>query len=137
MTQFSMSFSPESLKEITAFYGFGMVLQPEVQEALTQISTLLATKAQDKTWAVFMNPSGQLASTIAPLTTSPYEAQVMVGSPYGHRREYSFKGPDSLGRMFPNDPAEPYLEPTLAENEQAMLAILEEAVQAALQRMGG
>lgn len=136
MTQFSMSFSPQSISEIARFYGFKTLLEPEVQLALTQISTLLATKAQEKTWAVFMNPSGALADTIAPLTTSPYEAQVTVGSPYGHRREYSFKGPDSLGHMFPNDPAEPYLQPTLDENEQALLVILEEAVQAALMRMG-
>ncbi len=137
MADFSMSFSPRSISEIARFYGFKTMLEPEVQAALTQISTLLATKAQDKTWAVFMNPSGVLASTIAPLTTSAYEAQVIVGSPYGHRREYSFKGPDSLGRLFPNDPAEPYLGPTLDENEQAMLTILETAVQAALNRLGG
>jgi len=35
--------------------------------------------------------------------------------PYAHRREFSFKGPDSLNRMFPNDPAGWYMRDTLQQ----------------------
>ncbi len=35
--------------------------------------------------------------------------------PYAHRREFSFKGPDSLGRFFPNDPAGFFMRDTLQQ----------------------
>lgn len=135
MIDFRMSLDPASVGEIARFYGFETFLQPEVQEGLRQISSMLAERAQAKTWEVFQNPTGQLAGTIGPDNTSPYEAQVVVLSTYGHRREYSFKGPDALGRMFPNDPAQPYLGPTLQENQHEALGMMEAAVNLALGRI--
>jgi hypothetical protein len=34
---------------------------------------------------------------------------------WAHRREFSFKGPDSLNRMFPNDPAGFFMKTTLKQ----------------------
>ena len=58
----------------------------------------------------FMNPSGVLESSFFYDGTS-----VTSDVPYAHRREESFHGPDSLGRMFPNDPAMWYMKNTLAQ----------------------
>lgn len=136
MMGLSMSFSPASLAEIAQMYGMGVLLAEETQVALKEVAELLAEKAQAKTWEVFANPAGELAGTIVADTSSPYEAQVVVGSPYGRRREKGFSGmTDSLGRFYPYDPAKPYLEPTLEENEQAAMLIVEAATDTALERM--
>lgn len=136
MTGFSMSFSPASLAEIAQMYGMGVLLAEETQIALKEVAEMLATAAQAKTWDVFTNPTGELADTIVADVSSPYEAQVRVGSPYGRRRERGFSGmTDALGRFYPYDPAKPYLEPTLMENEQAAMLIVEAAVDTALERM--
>lgn len=130
-----MSFSPESLKEIAQLYGLQLVHEVEFQTAMAQGGDLLVQAAQAKTWTAFMNPNGDLASTIHPVQDSPNEIRIMVDSPYGHRREFSFKGPDSLGRMFPNDPEEPYLRPALADNEQAVLQLLDSATESIFTRI--
>lgn len=134
MMEFSASFDPASLAEIAQFAGIGVLLDGNVQSALSSGAGQVRDQAVANTQTAFRNPSGQLASTIAVDDSSPFEKRVVVGSPYGHRREKSFKGPDSLGRMFPNDPAEPYLEPALVQMEQAVMADVEQAVLAALGR---
>lgn len=130
-----MSFSPESLKEISLLYGLNILNEVEFQAAMSQGGDVLVQAAQDNTWSIFMNPGGDLASTIHKVEDSPYEMRIMVDSPYGHRREYSFKGPDSLGRMFPNDPEQPYLRPALADNEQQILQMLDAATEAIFVRI--
>lgn len=132
---FSLSFSPQSLKEITAFAGFPALLSSEVQSAMSEGGTLLANAAIANTWSTFKNPSGELASTIAPLKQTPYEIMVGADTPYAHRREYGFKGPDSLGRMFPNDPAAHYMTNALNDNQQAVLQLIDDAVDRALTRL--
>jgi hypothetical protein len=58
----------------------------------------------------FMNPSGVLEGSFF------YDGNSVTSDvPYAHRREQSFKGPDSLGRMFPNDPASWYMRDTLQQ----------------------
>lgn len=126
---FRMSLAPTSISEIAQLVGFAALLAPEVQAALSEGAQRVAEAAQAKTSQVFANPSGALADSIAPLTDSPFEVQVQVGVPYGRRRELGFSGKtDSLGRFYPYDPAKPYLEPALQENEQAVLGLVEEAL---------
>jgi len=134
---FELSFTPESLKEIVQFAGFSTLLSEEVQGTMRATGEKLAAAAQEKTWEVFANPTGTLASTIQPILESPYEIRIGSDSPYARRREYGFSGmTDSLGRFYAHDPAKPYMGPTLAENEQAILQLMDEAVQRALARMG-
>lgn len=58
----------------------------------------------------FMNPNGVLEDSFF------YDGQYVTSNvPYAHRREMSFKGPDSLNRMFPNDPAGFFLRDTLQQ----------------------
>src|SRR5258708_14733488 len=52
----------------------------------------------------FQNPSGQLEGSFY-ATGSGLQREIGSGEPYAHRREFSFKGPASLGRSFPHDPA--------------------------------
>lgn len=121
-----------SLDRLVHLAGFAVLLDPEIQAALTQAGKQITEAAQANTWQVFDNPSGALASSIYPWMASSEELQIVVGVPYGHRREYGFSGEtDSLGRYFANDPARPYLVPALVANEQAVLQLIEEAVNAA------
>ena len=127
--EFMASLSPDSLRQISLFYGASTLLEPTVQAVLDKGANTIAETAKQNTETAFMNPRGVLRESIAPVRTSLFEVQVVVGVPYGHRREYSFKGPDSLGRMFPNDPAEPYLMPAFDANEPIMLAEVEQAIE--------
>jgi hypothetical protein len=138
MTQFAMSFDPASMSEIAQFAGFQAYLSEEVQGAMTEAGQLLAEAAAARTWVVFANPSGRLAGSIMPVLDSPYEVQIGSDLPYARRREYGFSGKtDSLGRHYANDPGKPYFGPALEDNRQAVLQLLDKAVLAALQRMGG
>lgn len=132
---FDMSFAPGSLKEIVQFYSFEILLQPEVQTAMVEISEKITEVAQANTWSVFDNPEGTLAKSIEPIVDSPFEVQVGVGVPYGRRREYGFLGlTDSLGRVG-GDRARPYLQPAMKAQEQWALMRIEQAVEAAFARM--
>ena len=134
----SMSFDDKSMKELVAFAGFGTLLSEEVQTALKQAGELLTQAAVANTWEVFANPTGQLASTLGIVVESPFEIIVGSDSPYAARREYGFSGQtDSLGRYFANDPAKPYLGPALQDNQQAVLQLIDAAVEKALARVEG
>jgi len=132
----SMSFDDKSMKEIVAFAGFGTLLSEEVQATLKQAGELLTQAAVANTWEVFANPTGALASTIGIVVESPFEIIVGSESPYAARREYGFSGmTDSLGRYFANDPPKPYLGPALQDNQQAVLDLIDQAVEKALARV--
>lgn len=132
----SISFDQQSMKEIVAFAGFGTLLSEEVQAALKQAGDLITQAAVANTWEVFANPTGALASTLGVVVDSPFEIIVGSSSPYAARREYGFSGQtDSLGRYFANDPAKPYLQPALDDNQQAVLQLIDAAVEKALARM--
>lgn len=135
MGPWSISFDPQSLGEIARFAGWEAYLSPEVQAALQKGAQTIQGAAIANTWASFRNPMGALAGSIEVVPNSPYEIQLTVGVPYGHRREYGFKGPDSLGRMFPNDPAAHYMENAMNANQQAVLTDVEIAVEIALGRI--
>lgn len=131
---FSMSFDPRSIAEIAQLASFPVLLSSEVQSAMQQSGALLAQAAQDQTWQVFANPTGTLASTIMPLSQSPYEIIVSTDSPYGRRRELGFVGADSLGRTY-NDPPYHYMTNALNENQQRVLQLIDQAVNNALSKL--
>lgn len=135
MGLWSMSLDPQSLAEIARFSGWEAYLSPAVQAALLKGAETVRNAAVANTWSAFRNPQGTLAGSIEVVPDSRYEIQVSVGVPYGHRREFSFHGPDALGRVFPNDPAEPYLIPAMNANQQAVLTDVEIAVETALGRI--
>jgi hypothetical protein len=116
---FALSWDPDSLKEIAMLAGLGVLLDQRVQQAASGVAALIVERAQANTWERFMNPTGALAESLYQVADSPYEIQVGSDLPYAHRREYGFKGPDSLGRMFPNDPAAHYLEDAMNEVAQS------------------
>jgi hypothetical protein len=133
---FSASLDTASLAALARMQGFAALLSPEIVQALTESGQLLVKAAQDNTWRVFDNPTGQLADSITFYVVSPEEVEVSVGVPYGHRREVGFSGKvDSLGRFYPNDPARPYLVPALQENEGVVLDLISAAVESALGRV--
>lgn len=128
MMNFSMSFDPTSLSHIAQMYGMNILLSPPVQAAMSQGGDLLVTAAVANTWATFKNPSGVLAGSIQKIVQSPYEIQIGSNIIYAHRREFSFKGPDSLGRMFPNDPAAFYFTDAIQQESQAVLQLVDAGV---------
>jgi hypothetical protein len=136
MFDFHMGMDPLSLAEIVRMQGFSALLDPEVTAGLAESGALLVSAAVTKTWEVFANPTGRLASTIYFYVMSPTQVALVVASPYGRRREYGFSGmTDALGRFYPYDPAKPYLEPTLTEHEGDVLKIMEARVDTALGRI--
>lgn len=135
LSDWNISFDPASLQELVRLQGVSALLDPGITAALTKAGQVLVEAAQANTWTAFRNPTGQLAGSIYFYVVSPTEVAVAVGVPYGHRREYSFKGPDSLGRMFPNDPAEPYLQPAVDAHTQDVADIMAAAVNDALGRV--
>lgn len=135
---FSASFDTGSLATLTRLMGFSALLDPNIQEALTEAGTILTDAAVANTWEVFENPTGELAGTIYPWLKSPSEMEIRVDSPYGRRREEGFMGLyDSLGRGPFDDPAKPYLAPALTANEDEVKAFIAEAVQITMSEMGG
>lgn len=134
---FSASFDTGSLATLTRLMGFSALLDPNIQEALTEAGTILTDAAVANTWEVFENPTGELAGTIYPWLKSPSEMEIRVDSPYGRRQELGGGGLfDSLGRPMTN-PAKPYLAPALAANEDEVKALIAEAVQITMSEMGG
>ena len=126
---FMMGFDPGSLLALTRLMGFGALLDPNVLAALVASGTLLVTAAVGNTWSMFANPTGTLASSIYFWVAGPMEVDIAVGVPYGRRREFGFSGmTDSLGRFFADDPGKPYMENALADNQDAVLALMKEAV---------
>ena len=136
MIDFHASLDATSLQKLVRLQGFSALLDPAITQGLTQSGQLLVGAAQAKTWSVFANPSGTLAGSIYFYVTSPSEVAVAVGVPYGARREYGFSGQtDVLGRFYANDPARPYLDPTLNENQAQVAVLMEVAVNGALGRV--
>ena len=134
MTTFSLSVDPKALAEIAQFAGFGTLLSEEVQQAMDEAGSLLVASAQGNMH--WQHPSGALEESIHVMNESPYEIEVGSDLPYARRREKGFSGmTDSLGRTFHNDPGQPYLAPALAENQSAILASIDEAVERALDRL--
>jgi hypothetical protein len=136
MSGFSFSFDPESIKEIAAFAGFGVLLSEEVQGAMTQgAGILIEAMRADMHWKT---GDGTLANSLTQITDSPYEVQVGSDDPKAARRNWGFSGKtDSLGRYYANDPGAFYAEHGMAASSQQILTLMDAAMNKAMSRMGG
>ena len=100
---FSMSWDPASLNQITQLVGFQGINSPEMQQAMGESGTLLQQAVQNAmNW---QNPTGALEGSIEPVQDSPYEIQVGSDLPYARRRDWGFDGADSLGRVYHDEGA--------------------------------
>lgn len=136
---FSMSFDPQSLKEIAQFAGFPVLLSEEVQQAEQELGDLIIQKTHDNAMSRFAtNTPGGLADSFFNLEQSPYELEVGSDKPYAHRLDAGFDGADSLGRVYHNDPTLFFSDAiTEVETSGEGMEILQAAVYKALDRMGG
>jgi len=122
-----------SLAAIERILGFEAAMTAETPIALMESAVAIEQAAQANTWAVFANPTGELADSIHAILLGPTEAAVEVGVPYGMRREYGFSGmTDSLGRYYAYDPGKPYMQPAADDSHDAVATFFTEAVYIAL-----
>lgn len=137
MPVMSLSFQPDLIGVMSQFRQFDGVLTKHIATATEKAAGVIGTTGQS--YMNFMNPTGALEESIGVQMQSEYLAWIGSPLPYAHRREFSFAGPDSLGRMFPNDPA--MLMFTHALEDESMLlevaGIYIEEVQAAWQECIG
>ncbi len=141
---FALSFDPQSLKEIAAFAGFGVLLSEEIQQAEQQVGELIVTKTHDNAMARFVNNSpGGLAESFGIVPQSPYELLVGSDKPHAHRRDQGFgiggtAATDSLGRVYHDKPYL-YFSDAVSEVETSGegMEILQAAVYTAIERVGG
>lgn len=132
-----IAFDPSSMASIARMLSFDIMLEEEMAPSMDEAGTLVADAAIANTWTAFQNPTGKLASTIAPVMVSPLEVGIVVGVPYGFRREYGFVGmTDSLGRVG-TDPAEPYAGPALDANAGKVMELMDQGVLRTWARVGG
>lgn len=136
MSFLDVSFDPQSISAIAQMYGFNVLLSPEVQQAMNDGGqTLVDALRNNMHW---MNPTGALSDSWAPLQTSPYEIQVGSADPKAARRNWGFSGQtDSLGRYYASDPGAFYIENGMAEASPQILSNIDDAVSQALARMAG
>lgn len=99
----SIGFQPDLLGIMKQFDGFEPIFRKHIAIATEKSGGLVATGIQG--YMDFKNPTGALEDSVEVIMKNEYMAYIGSGLPYAHRREWSFKGPDSLGRMFPHDPA--------------------------------
>lgn len=129
---FVLGFDPVSLATIAKLATFEGMLDPRIQGALDQSGQLIAQTAQANTWQVFANPTGELADSITVLVAGLEEVDVVVGVPYGRRREMGFEGMyDSLGRGPFHDPAKPYLMPAVESDVPLVQSLVADVITAA------
>lgn len=98
-----ISFQPDLLGIMSQFSQFEATLKKHIATATEKSAGLIGEGIQG--YMDFKNPSGDLEDSVEVQMQSEYMAYIGSALPYAHRREWSFKGPDSLGRLFPNDPA--------------------------------
>lgn len=133
----SVGFDEASLGAIAHMAQFSVFLESEIAPTLQKIGDDIAYDAIVNTWAVFANPTGELASTIQAIPTDGMSISIGSDSPYAARREFGFTGmTDSLGRTFTNDPGKPYLEPALTANEDKIMQAMGLAIAEGFAQMG-
>lgn len=128
MFDLSLAFDAHSLAVIARMLGFEALLDAEIATAVEKSADYVATTAQDNTWIVFENPTGDLADSIQVVLNGPRQADITVGVPYGRRREEGFSGmTDSLGRYFAHDPGKPYMQPAADSSHDQIALFFTEA----------
>ncbi len=131
-----IAFDPGSMASIARLMSFDIMLEEEMAPSMEEAGQIVTEAAQANTWTAFQNPTGHLASTIAPVMVSPLEVGITVGAPQGFRLEYGFHGADSLGRVY-DEAAEPYAGPALDANADKVMELMERAIERTWIRIGG
>lgn len=119
----TIEWDPSSLGSIASLPKFQPFLEQAISSELLYIGGVLETAMQDTTWKVFTNPTGALADAIYPYLAGPLTLIIDVEVPYAWRMERGFFGKDSLGRLYAEE-GKPYAEPSLTDNENEILRIL-------------
>lgn len=132
-----IGFQPDLIGIMSQFRQFDGVLTKHIATATEKSAGLVATGIQG--YMDFMNPTGALEESVEVRMQSEYVAWIGSALPYAHRREWSFQGPDSLGRMFWHDPATHMARRALKDGS-VLLGVIQhyiEAVYAAWQECVG
>lgn len=136
MPGFSLSFDPQSLKQITQFAGFRALLSDEVQAAMNEAGSLLIASIQGHMH--WKNPTGALFDSIQRVNDSPYEIEIGSALPYIKRREFGFSQMvDSLGRFYPYDPGAFFMLGAYNDDGAQISAMIEAAAYRAIQQLSG
>jgi hypothetical protein len=127
MMQVGISFQPDLLGVMSQFKGFDAVLRKHIATATEKSAGLVGTGIQG--YMDFMHPNGDLEESVEVRMQNEYVAWIGSALPYAHRREWSFKGPDSLGRMFPNDPAT-HMGRKAIKDSSVLMGVIENYIEA-------
>lgn len=118
MTILALAFQPNLLGVLSQFSQFDATVRKYIGQATTRSAARLHLGMLENTDRLFVNPTGQLASTINEVIVTEYLAHINVESPYAWRRERGFSGmTDSLGRFYPHDPGVYYAQTTIEEED--------------------
>lgn len=134
-TLLNVAFDETSMAAISHFADFPSVFQTQMGAAMLEIGDLVVQLAQQNTWEVFANPTGDLAESISAQLVSPVEVIITVGVPYGRRLEMGFFGADSLGRVY-NEEAKPYAGPALEEAQDQIAVLMGNAMAETFAELG-
>jgi hypothetical protein len=137
MSMFNVGWDARSLKIIQEMGYSDVLLAGAIQSGLDYSGRILIAHMQRLMGERFKNPTGQLSESLYEVKDSPYEVTIGSDLPYAHRRDVSFTGPDSLGRMFPNDPAAYYAEDGMNESLDEISARMTVLIEQYLARIGG
>lgn len=98
-----IAFQPDLIGIMSQFSRFEATLKKHIATATEKSGGLIAEGIQG--YMDFQNPTGALEESVEVQLQSEYLAYIGSALPYAHRREWSFREADSLGRVSPNDPA--------------------------------
>ncbi len=118
MPQIALAFQPNLLGVMSQFSQFAGILDKYIATATEKSAGLIGTAGQGNMH--WKNPTGELYDSIEVQMQNPYLAYIGSNLPYAWRRERGFSGmTDSLGRFYPNDPGQYYME--IAINDTTVL----------------
>lgn len=117
---YSVRLDPASAARIARLIAADARFQTYFLTAMRACVVKVQGSARDNASRRFANPTGNLLRNIQGYVASPYLGAVGVtpSVPYARRRELGFSGmTDRLGRYYPDDPGQYYLQDALKDNE--------------------
>jgi hypothetical protein len=123
----NVTYDMQSLQKIRNLARFSSILNPLMEIKMRKIGDIVVQAAVANTWAVFQEPTGNLAGTIVAIPNGSLEIDIGSNEGYARRLEEGFHGLDSLGRAYSNEP-EPYLMPALEDNADEIIQEMQDAV---------
>jgi hypothetical protein len=123
----NVAYDIQSLQKIRNLARFSSILNPLMEIKMRKVGDIVVQAAVANTWAVFQEPTGNLAGTIVAIPNGSLEIDIGSSEGYARRLEEGFHGLDSLGRAYNNEP-EPYLMPALEDNADEIIQEMQDAV---------